>query len=135
LPGDPGPRLATLLERQRALLAEAAAIWPTRPLLHFDLPQGQGLDALREIGGQLAASHNIAALDASAPIAEQHAGEPAIAIELPGLPKGALRITLSGDELIVQVGSYRRHILLPEALRGSSIKATREGERVIVRRR
>jgi arsenite/tail-anchored protein-transporting ATPase len=76
-----------------------------------------------------------ATLDAPAPIAEQLAGEPAIVVELPGMPKGALRITLSGDELILQVGPYRRHILLPEALRGSSIKATREGERVIVRRR
>jgi hypothetical protein len=135
LPDDSGPRLAPLLEQQRTLLSQAAAIWPARPLLRFDLPQDHGRDALHEIGGQLAANQDIAALDAPAPIAELHAGEPAIAIELPGLPKGALRITLSGDELIVQVGPYRRHLLLPEALRGSSIRATREGERVIVRRR
>jgi anion-transporting ArsA/GET3 family ATPase len=135
LPEDSGPRLAPLLERQRALLDEAAAIWPTRPLLRFDLPRGSGREALREIGGQLAAGQGSAALDAPAPIAEQHEGEPAIAVELPGMPKGALRIMLSGDELILQVGPYRRHLLLPEALRGSSIKATREGEWVIVRRR
>ena len=135
LPDDSGSRLAPVLERQRALLAEATAIWPTRPLLRFELPSGHGLDALREIGAQLAAGHGSAILAAPSPIAEQHAGEPAVAVELPGMPKGALRITLSGDELLLQVGPYRRHILLPEALRGSSIKATREGERVIVRRR
>jgi hypothetical protein len=135
LPDDSGPRLAPLLERQRTLLSEAAAIWPARPLLRFDLPQGHGRDALHEIGGQLSRNLDIAALDTPTPIAQQHAGESAVTIELPGLPKGALRITLSGDELIVQIGPYRRHLLLPEALRGSSIKATREGERVIVRRR
>jgi anion-transporting ArsA/GET3 family ATPase len=136
LPDDSaGSRLAPLLERQRTLLAEAAAIWPTRPVLRFDLPSGSGLGALREIGAQFAARQDIAVLATPAPIAEQHAGEPAIAVELPGMPKDALRIMLSGDELIMQVGPYRRHILLPEALRGSSIKATREGERVIVRRR
>ena len=43
--------------------------------------------------------------------------------------------TLSGDELIIRIGAYRRHILLPEALRGGAIKATREGEYLIVRRR
>jgi hypothetical protein len=135
LPDDTGPRLAPLLERQRALLADAVTNWPTRQLLRFDLPSGRGLDALREIGAQLAAGPGSTTLDASIPIAERYAGEPAIVVELPGMPKGALRIMLSGDELILQVGPYRRHILLPEGLRGSSIKATREGERVIVRRR
>ena len=44
-------------------------------------------------------------------------------------------LTLSGDELIIRIGGYRRHILLPEALRGGAIKATREGEHLIVRQR
>jgi arsenite/tail-anchored protein-transporting ATPase len=69
------------------------------------------------------------------PIAEAWQGAPAIAIELPGLPKNALQLTLSGDELIVRIGAYRRHILLPEGLRGGAIKATREGEYLIVRKR
>lgn len=135
LPDDSGPRLAALLERQRALLTDAAAIWPTRSLLRFELPQGLGLDGLRQVGAQLA-GQNSTTPDPPAPIAEQPTGGGlAITIELPGMPKGALRITLSGDELILQVGPYRRHLLLPEGLRGASIKATREGERVIVRRR
>jgi hypothetical protein len=135
LPGDSGPRLAPLLERQNALLADAIGCWPARPLLRFDLPSRRGLAGLREIGAQLAAGQGSATRGTPTAIAEQHSGEPAIVVELPGMPKGALRITLSGDELILQVGPYRRHILLPDALRGSSIKATREGERVIVRRR
>jgi arsenite-transporting ATPase len=70
------------------------------------------------------------------PIAFQHGGEPAVAIELPGLPRGAVHLTLSGDELIVQIGPYRRHVLLPDGLRGvTGIKAMREGDVLIVRRR
>jgi hypothetical protein len=47
-----------------------------------------------------------------------------------------LGLTLSGDELIVRIGPYRRHILLPDGLRGTqSIRATREGDLLIIRRR
>jgi anion-transporting ArsA/GET3 family ATPase len=134
--GVADPRLAPLISQQAALLAEARALWPGRPLRPFDLPSGQGLAALRPVGEQTSEeSWGSLTAPASAPIAEELAGAPAIAIELPGMPKNALQITLSGDELIVRVGPYRRHILLPEGLRGASIRATREGDRLIVRRR
>jgi hypothetical protein len=135
LPGLADARLAPLLERQRALLAEAAALWPTRPLLRFELPADDGLAALQIAGAQIFAERDAIALPAAVVFAETRDGEPAIVADLAGMPKGALRITLSGDELIVQIGPYRRHILLPEGLRGAGIKATREGDHVIVRRR
>ncbi|HWQ13518.1 MAG TPA: hypothetical protein VNL77_11995, partial [Roseiflexaceae bacterium] len=70
------------------------------------------------------------------PIAERHGGEPALVVDLPGLPQGTLQLTLSGDELIVAIGPYRRHVLLPEGLRGvTAIRATREGSLLVVRRR
>jgi HSP20 family molecular chaperone IbpA len=72
---------------------------------------------------------------AGMPITETWENLPAIAIELPGLPTNALQLTLSGDELIIRIGTYRRHILLPEGLRGGAIKATREGNHLIVRKR
>ncbi|HEY3229062.1 MAG TPA: ArsA-related P-loop ATPase, partial [Roseiflexaceae bacterium] len=105
LPDDLGDaRLASLAAQQRALLDEAAALWPARPLLRFGLSSGEGLTALGVIGEQLSEQgHGVGAL-ASAPILEEYEGAPAVVIELPGMPKNALQITLSGDELIVRVG-------------------------------
>jgi len=136
LPGDlGGTPLATHAAAQEQLLEEVQAIWLARHVKRFNLTDSRGgRDGLERIGGRLLAPHESAPIEP--PIATEWAGAPAVTIELPGLPKHALQLTLSGDELIVRVGGYRRHILLPEALRGiSNIKATREGERLIVRRR
>jgi arsenite/tail-anchored protein-transporting ATPase len=124
--------LAALAAQQAAIQAEAAATWPSRRLARLDLHADEpGLAALGALGAQL----DIGAPPAIVPIAETWQGAPAVAIELPGMPKNALQLTLSGDELIIRIGAYRRHILLPEGLRGSAIKATREGEHLIVRKR
>jgi anion-transporting ArsA/GET3 family ATPase len=136
-----GPLLPAALDgtpfaaQQHAVLAGARAAWPARMLLSFTLPDGDfGMASLDTTGAQLGAGDRVAPM--AAPIAEEWDGAPALAIELPGLPKHALQLTLSGDELIVRVGPYHRHILLPERMRGvKNIKATREGERLIVRRR
>lgn len=130
--GLQGTPLAMLAEQQAAIHAEIAATWPSRPLARLELHADQpGLAALGTLGAQLEAG----APPAVVPIAETWQNVPAVAIELPGLPTNALQLTLSGDELIIRIGSYRRHILLPEALRGGAIKATREGEYLIVRKR
>ncbi|MBK9712942.1 MAG: ArsA family ATPase [Kouleothrix sp.] len=120
-----------------ALLSEASAIWPALPLLRFELTDGDpGLASLGALGDGLDHGDRLLGTRAPAPIAEQWQGAPAVAIALPGLPKGALQLTISGDELIVRVGPYRRHILMPEPLRGvSNIRATREDEHLVVRRR
>jgi len=124
--------LAALAEQQAAIYAEVAASWPSRPLARFELHADEpGLAALGTLGAQFETDTPPAVV----PIAEMWQGVPAVVIELPGLPKNALQLTLSGDELIIRIGSYRRHILLPEGLRGGAIKATREGEFLIVRRR
>jgi anion-transporting ArsA/GET3 family ATPase len=124
--------LAALAKQQALIQAEAAAAWPSRRLARLEMQVDQpGLAALGALGSQLDAGE----LAATVPIAETWQGAPAVAIELPGLPANALKLTLSGDELIIRIGSYRRHILLPEGLRGGPIKATREGDYVIVRRR
>jgi arsenite/tail-anchored protein-transporting ATPase len=131
-------RIAALAEQQAELVAEARALWPARALLRFTLPAaGSGLAALHRIARQIDDQpHAIDEAPLNPPIVEQLDGAPALVFDLPGMPKNALRLTLSGDELIVQIGPYRRHILLPEGLRGiSEIKATREGDRLIVRRR
>ncbi len=133
LPEALATSLAGLLEAQAALLGELRATWPSQPLRSFELTDGAGLARLGQLGAALAGEPLPAPV---APIAASWQGAPAVAIALPGLPKGALRLTLSGDELIVQVGAFRRHILLPEPLRGiNAIKATREGEHLVVRKR
>jgi anion-transporting ArsA/GET3 family ATPase len=135
LPADlGGGPLAAHAEQEAQLLEETRSIWPGRAIEGFSMLEARGgHSALGQFGARLARAM---AAPASPPIAHEWNGTPALAIELPGLPKGALQLTLSGDELIVRVGGYRRHILLPEALRGiSAIKATREGERLVVRRR
>ncbi len=73
---------------------------------------------------------------ATAPVRVAGPPEPQVAIDLPGLPREALGLTMSGDELIVRVGPYRRHLLLPEELRGvSAIRATKQGDTLVVRPR
>jgi arsenite-transporting ATPase len=130
--GLAGTPLARLADQQAAIRAEATAIWPGRALAQLDLHADEpGQAALGVLGAQL----DVREPPAIVPIAETWQGAPAVAIELPGLPKNALQLTLSGDELIIRIGGYRRHILLPEGLRGSAIKATREGEHLIVRKR
>jgi anion-transporting ArsA/GET3 family ATPase len=130
--GLEGTALATLANQHAIIHSEAAAIWPSRPLARLELHADQpGLATLSALGAQLDHGKPAAVI----PIVDTWQGAPAIAIELPGLPANALQLTLSGDELIMRIGAYRRHILLPEGLRGGAIKATREGDFVIVRRR
>lgn len=138
LPTGVGAGLSALSERQHALLDEAATLWPTRTMLHFELnAETPGLAMVHATARHIYLHHrDIVFSLAEPPIADQVDGKPALSFDLPALPKGALHLTLSGDELIIQIGPYRRHILLPENLRGSSsIKATRQGDRLIVRTR
>ncbi len=43
-------------------------------------------------------------------------------LHLPFVEKTALDLSLKGDELSIQVGSYKRNILLPQTLLNLSIK-------------
>ncbi len=56
-------------------------------------------------------------------------GRTAMSIRLPGTRKGDLNIWNAGDELIVEVGSYRRNILLPRSLAQKEIEEAKlEGD-------
>jgi arsenite-transporting ATPase len=48
-----------------------------------------------------------------------------LAVRLPFVSKDALSVIESGDELIVQAGSYRRNILLPKVLVGLELEEAR----------
>ena len=135
LPTNPDDaRLAPLERLQAALVDEAAAIWRTRPLLKLDIGATTGGHMPLLLAGR--AMGDAGAANVRAPISNDYRGEAALTVELPGLPQGAIGLTLSGDDLIVRIGPYRRCVPLPTRLRGTSaIRATREGDLLIVRRR
>jgi len=126
-------RLAPLAAEHERVRAEAAALWAPRPLLALPLGAERGIAPLRALGQRLYSDTPPEQLLAAQPPIRLVDG-PALALSLPGLPRGQLRLTLSGDELIVAAGPFRRHLLLTEALRGTTaIKATREGDDVLIR--
>jgi anion-transporting ArsA/GET3 family ATPase len=127
-------RLAPLIGQQRTVMAQAQELWSPRPLLPLPLTAATS-DSMQTLGEQLYAQAAPTQLfSAAAPLAVQPG--PTLSLRLPLLTKGSLRLTVSGDEIIVRVGAYRRHLLLPEGLRGATaIKATRSGDEVLISRR
>lgn len=132
-----GP-LAALSAEQERMRNTTATIWPEHPLLSLPLgPTPATPEALAELGAAIYADRSpLPAASVPAPIMVSGAPDPNIAISLPGLRREDLGLTLSGDELIVRAGPYRRHVLMPDGLRGAAnIKATRQGDTLIVRPR
>lgn len=138
LPSDlADPRVSSIIAHQQTVVDEATRIW--RPLRLFRMPvtDGSGLTGLNMLGASLYNGSLPTEDYAVMPPIERGGGAtPFIAINLPGLQREALGLTISGDELIVRAGPYRRHVLLHEPMRGiGPIKATREGDRLVVRPR
>jgi len=132
LPGDSDDaRIRQLVAQETAILEQASQIWSAKTVLPFSYTLASP---------PTWASMTPAALPlgstGESPLRFQYGGVPAIVFDLPGLPRGALQISVSGDELIIRLGPYRRHLLLPAELRQiGSIKATRDGDLLIVQQR
>jgi anion-transporting ArsA/GET3 family ATPase len=130
--------LSELCRLQAQVVAEARTVWPAAALSTFPLahPPTDPAD-LAALGAAIYADRSPLPVGAlPAPISFSGAPDPSIAISLPGLRREDLGLTLSGDELIVRAGAYRRHLLMPDGLRGTTnIKATRQGDTLIVRPR
>jgi anion-transporting ArsA/GET3 family ATPase len=138
LPADiADPRLASVIMLQRDIIAVAEQIWAPRPLLQLPLGVAASVEDLGVFGrGMYAERLPTDVYETTPPIEQNNGSTPFIAVNLPGLRRENLSLTISGDELIVRAGPYRRHLLLPDALRGTGkIKASREGERLVVRLR
>jgi anion-transporting ArsA/GET3 family ATPase len=138
LPADAtDTRLMPTVARQQAIIGEAERTWQPLPVLHLPLTQPENIDHFAALGQALYAGHRLEAPHpVSPPITHGDAKNPLLSIDLPGIQREALSLTISGDELIVQVGPYRRHVLLPDSLRGkNAIKASRDGNRLLVRLR
>jgi anion-transporting ArsA/GET3 family ATPase len=132
------PRVEALAQRQHEIGAEAAEIWQPRPLIRMPWqPEPGGVVALAEAAAQMygGLAPDTWLYDVP-PIEARQTGQPTLIVRLPGLPKGQLGVTISGDEAILRVGPYRRHVLLPPGLRGvTNVRATREGEALVIRPR
>lgn len=130
--------IADLAAEQAAVIEQAAGAWAPRHL--HRMPAGatpETIDALALLGARL--YDDLSAMPGAAPeppILLSGPPDPHVSLSLPGLRRDLLGLTLSGDELIVRAGPYRRHILLPDGLRGTTnIRAMRQGERLLVRAR
>jgi arsenite/tail-anchored protein-transporting ATPase len=120
LPADAGPYFAKLREAQQRYLPIVEQEFgpvPVRTVPQFD-HEMVGADRLREIAAALFGDGD--------PTAVNYRGEPyrisrengayVLRVELPFTGKGELQLTRRSDELVLQVGGWRRTLLLPRAL-------------------
>jgi arsenite/tail-anchored protein-transporting ATPase len=134
--GTPG--LEALVEEQSAVINEAGTIWHGHAVYGLaSTATPDGVEQLAAMGARLYASDSpLPGPPPAPPISMRGPPEPAIVLDLPGVPREVLGLTLSGDELIVRIGPYRRHLLLPEGLRGmTAIRAARQGEQLVISQR
>lgn len=131
--------LAALWEEQQAALGAMQQTWHPLPVLHLPmLPSPTSVPAVAMLAEQLYSGADPLALpEAMPPIVYGAPDSPSVAIRLPGVQRADLNLTVSGDELIVRVGPYRRHVLLPDSIRAAqgNVKASREQEWLVVRPR
>ncbi|NNJ08896.1 ArsA family ATPase [Chloroflexales bacterium ZM16-3] len=130
--------LGLMVAEQRQVLADAAQTWaelPMRRLAAAATPGG--VPGLVAIGAALYTGGDVMpGPPAEPPLRLVGPPDPHVAIDMPGLRREHLGLTLSGDELIVRAGPYRRHILLPEGMRGgAAIRASRQGDTLVIRPR
>ena len=120
LPENAGPFFAGLRKAQQRYLPIVEQEFgpvPVRTVPQFD-HEMVGVDRLREIGTALFGDGD--------PTAVFYRGEPyrvnrengmyVLQVELPFTERGELQLSRRSDELVLQVGSWRRTLLLPRAL-------------------
>jgi len=120
LPEDAGPYFAQLREAQQwylPIVHQEFGPVPVRTIPQFD-HEMVGIDRLREIGAALFADGD--------PTAVHYRGRPyrvsrddgmyVLQVALPFTQRGELQLSRRSDELVLQVGAWRRTLVLPRAL-------------------
>jgi arsenite-transporting ATPase len=120
LPEDAGPYFAQLREAQQRYLPivhQEFGPVPVRTIPQFD-HEMVGIDRLREIGAALFGDGD--------PTAVHYRGRPyrvsredgmyVLQVALPFTQRGELQLSRRSDELVLQVGAWRRTLVLPRAL-------------------
>jgi arsenite-transporting ATPase len=129
LPADSGPFFARLRKAQQGYLPIVAQEFgpvPVRTVPQFD-HEMVGFDRLREIAQALFGDED--------PTSVFYRGEPyrvsredgmfVLQVELPFTQRGEMHLSRRGDELVLQVGAWRRTLLLPRALLDAPTRGAR----------
>lgn len=129
LPDNAGPYFATLRKAQQGYLPIVEQEFgpvPVRTVPQFD-HEMVGLDHLREIG--------VALFGDGDPTAVHYRGKPyrvlregdgyVLQVELPFTERRELQLSRRSDELVLQVGAWRRTLMLPRALINAPTKGAK----------
>ena len=118
---------------QKDYIKKAEAYFSPIPLFPVNLFRGEvlGFDSLKALADQIYRDRN--------PLERFFDGEPysfvkvngkyQLRVKLPFIGKGDVELNKISDELIIRVGSFKRHVLLPRQVAASnSVKAKLDGE-------
>ncbi len=118
---------------QKDYIKKAESYFSPIPLFPVNLFRGEvlGLDSLKALADQIYRDRN--------PLERFFDGEPysfvkvngkyQLRVKLPFIGKGDVELNKISDELIIRVGSFKRHVLLPRQVAASnSVKAKLDGE-------
>ena len=127
-------------EAQERYLRQIHESFDPIPIFNAPLMEGEvvGLDSLATLGERIFDSEDPAAVFYHELTQEigRHDGRHALTLKLPFTSKESLSVMENRDEMVVQVGHYRRNIILPRALSGLGVdEATLDGDtlRIIFR--
>jgi arsenite-transporting ATPase len=114
---------------QRGYLEEAERAFPGITLRRAPLFPSEmvGVDALDAFGRALYGDDDPAVVcgEGSPLRFHERAGAYELEVRLPGIERGELDLYVRGDELVLQVKNFRRHLLLPRRLEGLSVRKAR----------
>ena len=115
---------AEIQERYLPLVQESFAPVPVRTAPLFE-QEVVGLELLRRLGDQIFGGQDPTAFFyRGRPYQiEREDGEFVLSLELPFTAKEQVTLNRNGDELVVQVGSWRRNLILPRALVGAETRS------------
>lgn len=119
-------------ERYRPAVESAFAPVPVRTVPFFD-QEVVGTDRLRALGEALFADHDPTELfyRGRPYTVRREDGGYVVALELPFTSREEVGLSRHGDELVVQLGSWRRNLLLPRVLHAASAHSARMEDGVL----
>lgn len=106
-------------------------IWP----VHLQDREVLGLEALRALGKALHGRRDPARVHVRSPPLRfrKRGGRTTVTLHVPFVEAGDIAVTRVEDNLVVQIGAFRRHIPLPRAVPAEGeIEAVRKGEDLVI---
>jgi len=125
--GFPDP----ILERQEKYLEQIEDDFQPLPTFHAPRMEVEvvGIEALRDLASELWGEHDPTAVhhkEKPLRVEEKESGDGyTLELNLPFTEKDEVDLREKGDELIIQIGDYRRNVFLPSLLRNYSPEGAR----------